>query len=91
MGEDAMSAEDLCFRPATELAADIRSRRLSPVEVTEAVLARIEALNPVLNCFCTPTPELAIEQAKAAEQAVMNGQPLGALHGVPYSIKDLQM
>ncbi|MDP6342423.1 MAG: amidase [Alphaproteobacteria bacterium] len=86
-----MSAEDLCFRPATELAADIRARRLSPVEVTEAVLARIEALNPVLNCFCTPTPELAIEQAKAAEQAVMNGQPLGVLHGVPYSIKDLQM
>ena len=85
-----MSAEELCFRPATDLAADIRSRRLSPVELTQAVLDRIEALNPVLNCFCLPTPDLAMEQAKTAEQAVMDGKPLGALHGVPYSIKDLQ-
>jgi aspartyl-tRNA(Asn)/glutamyl-tRNA(Gln) amidotransferase subunit A len=83
-------SEDLCFRPATDLAADIRSRRLSPVELTQAILARIEALNPRLNCFCTPTPESALAQARAAEDAVMRGQPLGPIAGIPYSIKDLQ-
>ncbi len=85
-----MHDEDLCFRSATDLAADVRSRRLSPVELARAVVARIEALNPALNCFCTPTPEIALEQAKAAEEAVMRGQALGPLHGIPYSIKDLQ-
>ena len=85
-----MQDEDLCFRPAADLAADIRSRRLSPVELARAVVARIEALNPALNCFCTPTPETALEQAAAAEDAVMRGRPLGPLHGIPYSIKDLQ-
>ncbi|MBI4240569.1 MAG: amidase, partial [Candidatus Rokubacteria bacterium] len=66
-----------------------RSRKLSPVEVTEAVLGRIERLNPVLNAFCTPTPDLARRAAKEAEIALMKGEPLGALHGVPVSIKDL--
>lgn len=83
-------SDDLCYRPATDLAADIRGRRLSPVELTEAILARIEALNPRLNCFCTPTPEIALAQARAAEDAVMRGQPLGAIAGIPFSIKDLQ-
>ena len=64
-----MHDEDLCFRSATDLAADIRSRRLSPVELARAVVARIEALNPALNCFCTPTPEIALDQAKAAASA----------------------
>ena len=64
-----MQDEDLCFRSATDLAADIRARRLSPVELARTVIARIEALNPALNCFCTPTPETAMEEAKAAEDA----------------------
>ena len=85
-----MNAEDICYRSATDLATDIRSRRLSPVEITEAVLARIDTLNPKLNCFCTPTPEIAIEQARRAERAVLRGEALGLLHGIPYSIKDLQ-
>lgn len=83
-------SEDLLYRPAVDLAADIRARRLSPVELTEAVLARIEALNPRLNAFCTPTPDLAMAQAREAEDAVMRGRPLGAIAGIPYSIKDLQ-
>lgn len=83
-------SDDLCFRPATDLAADIRARRLSPVELTSAVLDRIERLNPRLNCFCTPTPEIALRMAKAAEDAVMRGRPIGAIAGIPYSIKDLQ-
>ena len=86
----AMHDEDLCFRSAVDLAADIRSRRLSPVELARAVVARIEALNPALNCFCTLTLDTAMEQARAAEDAVMRGRPLGLLHGIPYSIKDLQ-
>ena len=85
-----MHDEDLCFRSAVDLAADIRSRRLSPVELARAVTARIDALNPALNCFCTPTPDIAMEQARAAEDAVMRGRALGPLHGIPYSIKDLQ-
>ena len=84
-----MTNADLCYTPATELAAMIRTKRLSPVELTRAVLARIEALNPVLNAFCTPTPETALAEARRAEDAVMKGETLGPLHGVPYSIKDL--
>ena len=57
-----MHDEDLCFRSAVDLAADIRSRRFSPVELARAVTARIDALNPALNCFCTPTPDIALEE-----------------------------
>ena len=86
-----MNNEDLCFRSASDLASDIRARRISPVEITEAVLDRISTLNPKLNCFCTPTPDTAMDQARRAEQEIMDGRPLGLLHGIPYSIKDLQM
>ena len=86
-----MSAADLAYTPATELAGLIRSRKLSPVELTTAVLERIERLNPTLNAFCTLTPEAALTAARAAEQAVMAGRPLGPLHGLPYSIKDLAL
>ncbi len=86
-----MNATDLCFTPATRLAEMIRTKALSPVELTRAVLDRIARLNPTLNAFCTLLPEQAIEAARAAEGAVMKGGPLGPLHGVPYSIKDLAM
>lgn len=84
-----MDATDLCFTPATELARLIRDRAVSPVEVTEAVLARIERLNPRLNAYCTVTAESALAEATAAEAAVVNGAALGPLHGVPISVKDL--
>src|SRR4051794_1833535 len=87
--ECAMNATDLCFTPATELAALIRSKELSPVEVTEAVLARIARLNPALNAYCTVTAEAARAEARAAEAAVMRDEELGPLHGVPISVKDL--
>src|SRR4029450_1791179 len=86
-----MNATDLCFTPATRLAEMIRTKALSPVELTRAVLDRIARLNPTLNAFCTLLPEQATEAARAAEGAVMKGGPLGPLHGVPYSIKDLAM
>ncbi|MFL0168845.1 amidase family protein, partial [Clostridium sp. WILCCON 0112] len=69
--------------PATELAAAVRSKQVSPVEVTDAVLARINRLNPGLNAFVTLIEDDARRQARQAEQAVMRGQELGALHGVP--------
>ena len=84
-----MSDTDLCYMPATDLAAAIRTKQVSPVEVVNAVLARIEQLNPRLNAFCLVTAEAARQAAQAAEQAVMRGEPLGPLHGVPVSIKDL--
>lgn len=86
-----MTDADLCYRPATELAGLIRSRALSPVELTRAVLDRIERLNPVLNAFCTLTAEAAMAAAREAERAVMAGAGWGPLHGLPFSIKDLSL
>lgn len=84
-----MAASDLAWLPALELAALIRRKEISPVEAVEAVLARIERLNPRLNCFCAVTAEEARDAAVAAEVAVMTGEGLGPLHGVPVSVKDL--
>ena len=84
-----MSEADLRYAPATQLASLIRAKKLSPVELTRAVLERIERLNPVVNAFCTVTADAALDAARAAEQAIMRGEPLGPLHGIPFSIKDL--
>ncbi len=84
-----MPADELCFLSATELRERYQRRALSPVEVAEAVLARIDRLNPRLTAFVTVTPELALEQAKAAERAYAPGGAPGPLAGVPISIKDL--
>ena len=67
----------------------IETRRLSPVELTDALLARIEALDPQLNAFLLPTPEKAREQAKAAEREIMAGRYRGPLHGIPFALKDI--
>jgi Asp-tRNA(Asn)/Glu-tRNA(Gln) amidotransferase A subunit family amidase len=84
-----MADLDLCYTPATELARRIRAGELSPLAVVENSLARIEEVNPKLNCFCFVFPDEALEQARAAEQAVSAGRALGPLHGVPIAIKDL--
>jgi aspartyl-tRNA(Asn)/glutamyl-tRNA(Gln) amidotransferase subunit A len=86
-----MNATDLAYTPATELVPRIRSKALSPVELTRAVLERIEKVNPKINAFCTVTAEAALAAARAAEDAVMKGARLGPLHGVPVSIKDLAL
>ena len=65
-----MDTTELCFTPALELSALIRAKALSPVELAEAVLARVERLNPKLNAFVTVTADLARRQAKAAEERV---------------------
>ena len=84
-----MDNTELCFTPATELARLIRDKAVSPVEVTDAVLARITQLESFLNAFAVVLADEAQAAAKAAEQAVMRGDTLGPLHGVPVTIKDL--
>ncbi len=85
-----MADDRLCWMSAVELAAAIRRKKVSPVEVVDAVLSRIERLNPTLNAYCTVTVERARRAAKAAERALTRkGARLGPLHGVPFSVKDL--
>src|SRR5262245_37447277 len=83
-----MPANELHRLSAVELAAAIRGRRLSPVEVTRAMLARIDKHNPALNAYVTVHTDEALRAAAKAEEAVMRGQRLGPLHGVPLHVKD---
>src|SRR3989475_1806155 len=84
-----MTASDRSFMPATELAGLIRTKKLSPVDLTCAVLDRIGRINPIVNAFCAVTADAAVAAAREAEQAVMKGPVRGPLHGIPFSIKDL--
>jgi len=84
-----MTTHELAFVPATELARRIAARELSPVEVVGACIERIEERNPTLNAFVYTAFDQAREAAKAAEQAVVAGEELGPLHGVPTAMKDL--
>jgi len=81
---------ELCFTPALELARRIRARELSPVELLEAVLARVEAVDSQVHAFVTVDAEGARAAAREAEAAVARGDELGALHGLPVSVKDLE-
>jgi amidase/aspartyl-tRNA(Asn)/glutamyl-tRNA(Gln) amidotransferase subunit A len=81
--------DDFVPMPAAQMAALIRRRVLSPVELVRAVLDRIAARNPSLNAFVHLDPEGALAAARAAERQVMAGVALGPLHGVPIAIKDL--
>jgi len=81
---------DLCYTSAIELGRLIRARELSPVEVADAVLTRIERLNPKLNAYLTVTADPARELARASEGRQMKGALIGPLDGIPYSIKDLE-
>ena len=74
---------------ALTLARQIRTKELSPVTVVDAVLERIEALQPTVNAFITVTADEARDAARRAEAAVMAGDRLGPFHGVPFSVKDL--
>lgn len=82
-------SDDLTRLPASTLRDHIAARKVSPVELMKAVLERAEKLQPVLNCFITLVPEEAMKAAREAEEAVMQGTPLGLLHGIPYAVKDL--
>ena len=78
---------ELTSRSAVELVELVRTRAVSPVEIAEAHLKRIDALNPKLNAIVTPAPDF-LDRARAAESAVMRGDKLGPLHGLPVTIKD---
>jgi aspartyl-tRNA(Asn)/glutamyl-tRNA(Gln) amidotransferase subunit A len=79
----------MTWRSALELAALVRQREVKPLEILDAVLARLEAVNPALNAFCLVAADAARVSAREAEIAVMKGEPLGLLHGVPVSVKDV--
>src|SRR5262245_10506803 len=83
-----MPNDDVAMLSAVELAAKIRTRKLSPVEVTKAVLARIERYNPSLNALVTMQAEEALCAAAKAEDVLMRGQAVGPLCGVPLHVKD---
>ncbi len=84
-----MLGEDILYLSVTELAAKLHSRQISPVELTDAYLDRLTRLGPKLNAIATLTPDLAREQARAAEREISRGRIRGPLHGVPYGAKDL--
>ena len=80
---------ELCDLSAVDLRRLIGAKAISPVELLESCLARIEAANPTWNAIVALDRDAAYAQARAAEQAVMDGAPLGPLHGLPVGIKDL--
>jgi amidase len=82
--------DDICFLPATTLARLYRTRKISPLEVMQAVLARIDTVNPAVNAYVTVARESALAAARAATRALgRKGTTLPPLYGVPVSIKDL--
>ncbi len=84
-----MSLDNLPFATMTELRAAYRSKKLSPVEVVQAMLARIDKLDGKLRSYVTVTPEIALEQARQAERELADGTDRGPMHGIPVGIKDL--
>jgi aspartyl-tRNA(Asn)/glutamyl-tRNA(Gln) amidotransferase subunit A len=80
-------SEDIIFSDATGLAERIRTKAVSPVEVVRAHLDRIEAVDPRINAIVT-LADGAIEEARKAEAAIMAGEDVGPLHGVPFTVKD---
>jgi Asp-tRNA(Asn)/Glu-tRNA(Gln) amidotransferase A subunit family amidase len=84
-----MLTEDVLFLSVTELSKRIRARQLSPVALTESYLERSRTIGPKLNAYATLTPDLALQQARAAEKEIAAGKYRGPLHGIPYAAKDL--
>ena len=83
------TASEICGMDAVTLAECVKTKQLSPTEVVEAALERMDQLEPTLHAFCTPTPDLARAEAKRIEDEVMAGRETGRLAGVPVAIKDL--
>src|SRR5437899_13053550 len=74
---------------ALEIADLVRRKEIKPLEVLDVILARLDAVNPALNAFCLVTADVARIAAREAEIAVMKGEPIRPLHGVPLSVKDV--
>ncbi|MCY4530386.1 MAG: amidase [Chloroflexi bacterium] len=86
-----MSDTDLAYLPATEIRSMIAERQVSSFEMTKLYLDRIASLDSQFNSYLTVTADLALEMAEEADRAVARGDDLGPLHGLPISIKDLEM
>ena len=84
-----MSGEEIFHLSVSELAKRIEAKKLSPVELTQIYLDRSQKLGPRYNAYALLTPEIALEQAKAAEKEIGRGHYRGPLHGIPYAAKDL--
>src|ERR671937_3192195 len=84
-----MITDDTLFAPVSDLAAQIRTRRVSPVELTEAYLRRLEKVGKRLNAVAFVMRETALREAREAEAEIRRGRYRGSLHGVPYGVKDL--
>ncbi|HEX8191012.1 MAG TPA: amidase [Pyrinomonadaceae bacterium] len=84
-----MISVETLYAPVSELAAQIRARRLSPVELTEAYLQRLETVGRRLNAVAYVMRETALREARAAEDEIRRGRYRGPLHGIPYGVKDL--
>jgi aspartyl-tRNA(Asn)/glutamyl-tRNA(Gln) amidotransferase subunit A len=80
---------DLAYLTIAEASRLIRARKLSPVEFTQALLARLAATEPTYHAYIAVTEDLALAQAKAAEAAIVRGDWRGPMHGVPYATKDI--
>jgi aspartyl-tRNA(Asn)/glutamyl-tRNA(Gln) amidotransferase subunit A len=81
--------DEPCLLSATELRRRIGRKEISPLEITRAVLARAERLQPVLNCFVTLCADSALTEAKDAERRIMAGDPIRLLEGIPFTVKDI--
>src|SRR6266481_540097 len=84
-----LSARPLPLLDLAEVSQAVQKKEISPVELTQACLTRIERLNPILNAFITVTAESALQEAKTAEAEIARGEWKGPLHGIPLAVKDL--
>ena len=80
--------EDLIYASVSTLARRIRDREISSEEVVQAYLSRIERINPRLNAVVQLVAEESLDQARTADKAIIRGRPIGALHGIPFTVKD---
>jgi aspartyl-tRNA(Asn)/glutamyl-tRNA(Gln) amidotransferase subunit A len=84
-----MPGEEIFYLSLSELAKRVEAKKLSPVDLTQVYLDRSQKLGPRFNAYAVLTPEIALEQAKAAEKEIQRGHYRGPLHGIPYAAKDL--
>ena len=84
-----MTGTELHYMSIADASALIGAKKLSPVEYTEALIARAEALNPLLDAFVLPTPEVALAQAQKAEEEIFADDYRGPMHGIPFALKDI--
>src|SRR5262249_41874980 len=84
-----MAVSDLLYTPVRDLAAQLKSKKLTSVQLTQTCLDRLDTLGPKLNAVVTLMKESAMAEARAADAEISKGRHRGALHGIPYGVKDL--